>query len=251
MPAVPFGHLFFDMADGEPRADVRQRARHVRLSDGVKRFLGSLAVIVVGAGLATACTAYDRDQYASLLTASARTDGGIGNDGSGDEDATTSDKDAEGQPGVDAGVDAPEGGDGTCGASSQQGSWVTIERPGGTAPPTTGGVIVAGTYVLTGYRGYANAPVEDGQVRETIEVTVANKGGVFARLVERTSTSGNIAPIGFEQSFDPGADPDTLKTNILCSDNDATGKDVVYYDATSTSFALVSADVVREYTRRP
>lgn len=238
---------------------MSQRARHARVFGGVKGFLGSLTVstsrvvsagFIVGANLATACTAYDRDQYASLLTASSRADGGIGDD-ERDDDATSPGTDGEAQPGDDAGLDAPgsDGGDDICGASTQQGSWIDVERPGGQAPALTGGVIAAGTYVLTAYRGYANAPIEDGEVRETIEISVTGQKGTFARRIERRSSSGNVGPTGFEQTFSPGTDPETIVTDIVCSDSHATGKDVVYYAATATSFAFVSADVVREYAR--
>ncbi|AKU99276.1 hypothetical protein AKJ09_05940 [Labilithrix luteola] len=215
---------------------------------------GAMVGIVVGAGWASACTAYDRDEYASLVAAAspAHLDGGKPDEGSGGFDGSDPVGDG-GESAVDANEDAPvtdDGGAPICGPSVQQGSWVTIEHPSGTAPSPTGGEIVAGTYVLTAYRAYPSAPVTDGQVRETIQVTTTSKTtGTLAHLVERKDASGRAGPTGFVQTFRLGTADQTIVTGNVCPTT--TLGDALYYSATPTMFAIVTVPLVREYTKVP
>ena len=155
------------------------------------------ALIVLGAILVAACT---EDLNVGTVTG----DGGLSSGSSSSGSNSTSSGSSSG--GLSSG--GSSGSSGAAGSSSgspdvgcnvsftQAGDFVPIQYVQAGPPQYTGGTLVPGTYVLTGYHVYGAGPQGTGNVRETIVLTGSPTVGAIATLSEIEETTGDFTAHG-------------------------------------------------------
>jgi hypothetical protein len=203
----------------------------LRLSvlSGVARYLlnavDANALLCLMLGLAAACSSADPSPASSSPSSPPAS---VGEDGTDEPLKSTASKD-----------DA-------CNALAQEATKNVLTRVALAAPTGTGGALVDGKYVLTGYRRYTGARGSEGPTADSLRETLVITGSVVQTLQETSNGSS------FRASFSQSTTGTSFTHKETCPGTLQGGKGSYTASADKISFfdVLFGETTEREFTRQ-